>query len=447
VKPFRRRTRPPAAPLLCRWDLDKTYLRSEFDTLRQLWRTARERGEDKVEVPGVIELLKGLRASADRRGRSVRIYFISASPPQIGQAIRDKLGLDRVPYDGIVFKDQLQLIRRGKFGKLREHVGFKLCELFRGRARRAPETRELLFGDDWESDPLTYSIYAEVIAGVLPLDALGPLLQRIGVDPEVIPEARALAAPVAGLGGVERICINLERRSAPASFALYGPRVVPTFNYFQTAVVLAADGWLDPEDVAAVAGGLAERAGYTPRRLENSLADPCAAGCSGGAGVPPDRSGTPPGSFPRVRDVPGWAACAGCSPRAQTRPRPARSTSTRSSSGRVRPADPRRARRTRDDRGRRVRRRPRDGGQRRRGPAHRSCPGRRTARRMRERARPDAIDLSLAGGGRGSRRASAGREGARRRPGRARRACPRAALLRRTGAPGVARHRRLGGLP
>ena len=25
---------PP--PLLCRWDLDKTYLRSEFDTLRQL---------------------------------------------------------------------------------------------------------------------------------------------------------------------------------------------------------------------------------------------------------------------------------------------------------------------------------------------------------------------------------------------------------------------------
>jgi hypothetical protein len=112
-----------------------------------------------------------------------------------------------------------------------------------------------------------------VIAGTLAPDALGPILERIGVDREVVPEVRALAAPVAGLGGVERICINLERRSAPASFALYGPRVVPTFNYFQTAVVLAADGWLDPEDVAAVARGLAERAGYTQRRLENSLAD------------------------------------------------------------------------------------------------------------------------------------------------------------------------------
>jgi hypothetical protein len=273
VSPLRRRARPPLTPLLCRWDLDKTYLRSEFDTFRQLWRTARERGEDKVEVPGVIELLKGLRAAADRCGRRVGIYFISASPPQIGQAIRDKLRLDGVPYDGIVFKDQLQLIRRGKFGKLREHVGFKLGELFRGRAGRDPRTRELLFGDDWESDPLTYSLYAEVLAGTLSVDALDPILVRLGVDRGVVHEVHALAAPVAGMGGVERICINLERRTALASFTLFGPRVVPTFNYFQTAVVLALDGWLGPEDVVGVARELAEGAGYTPRRLQNSLAD------------------------------------------------------------------------------------------------------------------------------------------------------------------------------
>src|SRR5262249_9787082 len=67
---LRRARAAPLPPLLCRWDLDKTYLRSEFDTLRQLWRTARERGEDKVEVPGVPEILKGLRAAADRRQRT-----------------------------------------------------------------------------------------------------------------------------------------------------------------------------------------------------------------------------------------------------------------------------------------------------------------------------------------------------------------------------------------
>src|SRR5262249_17776189 len=107
----KRRSPAPPAPLLCRWDLDKTYLRSEFDTLRQLWRTARERGADKAEVPGVPEVLKALGAAADRRGRSLALYFVSASPPQIGKAIRDKLALDGVPYDGIVFKNQLDHLR------------------------------------------------------------------------------------------------------------------------------------------------------------------------------------------------------------------------------------------------------------------------------------------------------------------------------------------------
>lgn len=263
----------PLAPLLCRWDLDKTYLRTQFDTLRQLWRTARESGADKVEVPGVADLMKALRAAADRRGRPVAIHFISASPPQIGRAIRDKLALDGVPYDGIVFKNQLQHIARGKFRNLREHVGFKLDALLRGRLGAAPGTRELLFGDDWESDPLTYSLYADVIAGRLPVARLEPILRRIGVDPDVLPGLIGLAAECVGIDGVDRIFINLERRTPPAVFQLFGPRLVPTFNYFQTALVLAADGWLAEEDAARVARALVERAASTPRRLENSLAD------------------------------------------------------------------------------------------------------------------------------------------------------------------------------
>ena len=260
-------------PLLCRWDLDKTYLRSEFDTLRQLWRTARERGADKVEVPGVPEVLKGLRAAADRRSRAVTLHFISASPPQIGRAIRDKLALDGVPYDGIVFKNQLAHLRRGKFRNLREHVGFKLAELMRGRLAVAPSARELLFGDDWESDPLTYSLYADVVAGRLAPEDLDGFLRRVGVDPAALPDIAQLAAEVAGRDGVERIFINLERRTPPAVFQLFGPRLVPTFNYFQTALVLAADGFLGDEDVVRVAAALVERSGFTPRRLENSLAD------------------------------------------------------------------------------------------------------------------------------------------------------------------------------
>ncbi len=266
---------PPAsaAPLLCRWDLDKTYLRSEFDSLRSLLRTAFERAEDKVEVPGVAELIRALKAAAERHGRKALVYFVSASPPQIGAAIRKKLALDGVPYDGIVFKDQLAHLKRGKLRNLREHVGFKLAELLRGRLAAPPGAPELLFGDDWELDSLIYSLYADVVAGRLPPARLAPILRRIRVDPRLLDEILALAGRAASGARVARIFINLERRSPPATFRLFGPRVAPTFNYFQTAAVLGADGYLEAEDVARVGRVLLEGAGYTARRLENSLGD------------------------------------------------------------------------------------------------------------------------------------------------------------------------------
>jgi len=275
-----RRSRTPSPPppgelppLVCHWDLDKTYLRSEFETLRDLVRTAFEKAEDKVDLPGVAELIKVLKAAGERHGRATFVYFVSASPPQIGGAIREKLALDGVPYDGITFKNQLANVRRGKLRNLREHVGFKLTELLRARLDAPREARQLLFGDDWESDSLIYSVYADVLAGRLPHERLVPVLRRVRVDPALIDEVAVLGARAVGLDTVDRIFINLERRTPPATFRLFGPRVVPTFNYFQTAAVLAADGYLDPADVARVGRRLIESAGYTPRRLENSFDD------------------------------------------------------------------------------------------------------------------------------------------------------------------------------
>lgn len=268
--PWRRR-RPP---LLCRWDLDKTYLRSDFDTLRQLWRTAWERGVDKEEIPGGPAVLKALHGASARRGRRCGIYFVSASPPQIGTAIREKLALDGVPYDDIAFKDQLGHLRRGRLRSLREHVGFKLLQLLVGRGAAGEGPDELLFGDDWESDPLAYSLYADVVAGTMGCDRLARLLGHAGVEraavDAVVERARAVAP---ARGEVRRIFINLARRTPPGLLRVYGPRVVPTFNYFQTAIVLAADGFIDANDVTAVASSMAERAGLRDLHFENSLGD------------------------------------------------------------------------------------------------------------------------------------------------------------------------------
>jgi hypothetical protein len=259
--------------LVFRWDLDKTYLKSEFETLRELVRIPFESAADKIAAPGVAALIQGLRESALGRGLEVRTYFLSASPPQIGRAIREKLELDGILYDGIVFKDQLQRLMRGKFRHLREQVGYKLTELLKARRAEPPTAREWLFGDDWESDPLIYSLYADLVAGrVAPAD-LGALLRAVRVDPPLIAEATALAADLTHAEAVARIFINLERRTPPATLRVYGSRLVPTFNYFQTAACLHGDGVLSIAGLVAVARVLIEESAYTPARLANSLAD------------------------------------------------------------------------------------------------------------------------------------------------------------------------------
>jgi hypothetical protein len=264
-----------AAPirLVYRWDLDKTYLLSEFESLREMVRLPFEKPEDKVAAPGVAALIRGLRESALSRGRSVRVYFLSASPPQIGRAIRRKLELDGIVYDGIVFKDQLQRLFRGKFRHLREQVGYKLTELLKARSVEPAATREYLFGDDWESDPLIYSLFADITAGHVSAGDLAELLRSVRVDPPLIEEACQLAIALPKVEAVARIFINLERPTPPAALRLYGPRLVPTFNYFQTAACLFQDDALSVDGVARVARALVEESTYAPWQLENSLAD------------------------------------------------------------------------------------------------------------------------------------------------------------------------------
>jgi predicted component of type VI protein secretion system len=256
-----------------RWDLDKTYLKSEFDSVRDLVKIPFERPEDKVAAPGVAALIRALRAVGTAGGLQVRVYFVSASPPQIGKAIRDKLALDGIEYDSIAFKNQLQHLVRGKFRNLREHIGYKLAELLKGRHDAPAHAREFLFGDDWESDPLIYSLYADVIAGRVSEDELRAVLDAVPVDPAQVEEIAALQRDLERADAVVRIFINLERRTPPANFRAFGFRLVPTFNYFQTAACLFQDGELTLAAVAKVAESLVGESAYTPERLSNSLAD------------------------------------------------------------------------------------------------------------------------------------------------------------------------------
>ncbi len=256
-----------------RWDLDKTYLHTEFDSLRGLVRIPFETAQDKIAAPGVATLIRGLRASAERAGIEVRVRFVSGSPPQISRAILEKLAMDGIEHDGVTFKDQWSRIRRGKFRDLREQVGYKLTELLRDRRSEPAGTEEYLFGDDWESDPLVYSLYADVISGALSSDELGRILQALNVDPELAILADELAEHLLHENAVRRIFINLARKTPPRRLEPYGSRLVPSFNYLQTAACLFDTGALDLVAIEDLVAAMLVEYDYDSVRLINSLRD------------------------------------------------------------------------------------------------------------------------------------------------------------------------------
>src|SRR5262245_29340147 len=93
-----------------RWDLDKTYLRTEFETLRGLLRSAFETARDKKAFPGAPALLRALRQTHNHR-----ICIISGSPSQMRQVLAAKLALDGVDFDEFVLKNNLRNLTRLRF--------------------------------------------------------------------------------------------------------------------------------------------------------------------------------------------------------------------------------------------------------------------------------------------------------------------------------------------
>jgi hypothetical protein len=267
-------TRRPVARVghIFRWDLDKTYLRTEFDTLRDLVRTARLSAEERENIPGSAALLRALRDDVGR-GRRDQVFFISGSPEQLRAVIERKFALDGFVPDGFVLKPAVSELLRGRFRAVRSQVGYKLEQLIRGRAEAPVGAAETLFGDDAESDAFIYSLYADAIAGRIRGDELRRVLRAAGTYPEQAEAIEAALAWVVREDPVQRIIIHLDQRTPPIAFAPFAARLVPIYNHLQTALVLFLDGTVAATCVASVTHELLARYGFDVQRLTNLAED------------------------------------------------------------------------------------------------------------------------------------------------------------------------------
>jgi hypothetical protein len=249
-----------------RWDLDKTYLRTEFDSFADLVKSAIENAADKQAFPGAPSLLRALHQDDHR------ICIVSGSPTQMRQVLAAKLALDGVTYDEFVLKNNLKNILRGRFRSLRAQIPYKLPAMLRSRIG-ATAPSETLFGDDAEADAIVYCLYADLVADRVSLADLERVLIAARTYDDDASMILDLAKRVPRGPVVRRMFIHLDRKSPPNGFRRFGPRLVPVFNYFQIALVLFGDGVLSARQVVFVALEMLDSGQYELSTLANSIQD------------------------------------------------------------------------------------------------------------------------------------------------------------------------------
>ncbi len=251
-----------------RWDLDKTYLRTEFARTRDLIKSAFEDAHQKQTYPGAAALLRSLRQSAEHR-----ICIVSGSPSQMRRVLTAKLALDGIEYDEFVLKNNFRNLRKLRFRAMRAQIPYKLPALLESRGGLLGAPPETLFGDDAEADAIIYCLYADILAGVVSPSELERIMEASRAYDDQIARTVALAESVKIGPAVSRILIHLEGRSPTGLFAKFGRRLTPIYNYFQAALLLYADELLSARQVLYVARDMLSSGEVEAATLGNSLQD------------------------------------------------------------------------------------------------------------------------------------------------------------------------------
>jgi hypothetical protein len=238
--------------LVTRWDLDKTYLRSDFYHLGDLWRSLTERPDQKRAVPGAATLLRLLGAG------TVRVHVLSGSPRQMKGAILKRFAMDGVRVDRLTLKPNASNLLRLRVRALKDQLGYKLSSLLEARSSEQGEfgdgIPEVLLGDDSEADAFVYSLYADLCSGAVDLPLLEQVLSIGHTYRDVSMRTLALAASVTSHASRApvRILVHLDRQSRPSRFSMFGPRVVPFHNYVQASFLFLEWSYLEAAEVYAL---------------------------------------------------------------------------------------------------------------------------------------------------------------------------------------------------
>jgi len=262
-----------------RWDLDKTYIQTDFHSWRGIYRAAMESAAQKKPVPGMRTLLQNLSAT-----REARIIVVSGSPEMLRGRFEEMFALHNLRCDRLVLKGWAAAISRGRWRNIRGQVAYKLRAHIETRLWLQAghvEAPEFCFGDDAEVDALIYCLYADACSRRVDATRLRDLLFRSGAYDDEVGEILRLLAELPRHDPVGRIFIHLDAYSPPARYRAYLGRVKATFNAFQIAVSLRDAGHAADSTVSTVADAMVNEYRVDAHGIAGSIEDAVSRGlCS-----------------------------------------------------------------------------------------------------------------------------------------------------------------------
>src|SRR5690606_10119160 len=131
--------------------------------------------------------------------------------------------------------------------------GFKIQALLELRTYLREDVRQVLWGDDSESDAVIYSLYSDICARRVKDDDLIRTLRGLHVTGAQLNTILDLQSKIPEQDPVEKIYINLASDTDTEYYSKFGRRILPTYNSFQTAMDLFQDRRLTPPQVLKVA--------------------------------------------------------------------------------------------------------------------------------------------------------------------------------------------------
>ncbi len=194
--------------LLITSDIDQTFLDTDIKTKFGLIQTLFESPVQKTPLPGMVELYKSFRLN---RKDPMPLIFVSASPHFFRRTLQAFFFHHEIDFTGLSLKpfmtqfeflfrrfmrslsnpeeffaakivriaESLSRFRKHKMKKLSNQVAYKLVILLTNRLMHPTHVKEILMGDNTESDYFIFVLYQVLLAGKIPPDRLEEFLDSL----------------------------------------------------------------------------------------------------------------------------------------------------------------------------------------------------------------------------------------------------------------------------